>query len=122
MEVVHDDDDEKWMRLALEEAGKALEVDEVPVGCVVLNSSGSVIARGHNLTNQTCDPTQHAELVALATLVDKAICEAHTLVVTIEPCIMCAAALRMLPFGHRLQRVVFGARNERFGGLFVQVF
>ncbi len=102
------------MRLALDEARKALAEDEVPVGCVVLDSSGAVVARGHNLTNRTCDPTQHAELVALQTLADVRV--AHTLVVTIEPCIMCAAALRQLPRGHRLSRVVFGARNERFGG------
>jgi tRNA(Arg) A34 adenosine deaminase TadA len=106
--------EEAWMRLALAEAQKAMETDEVPVGCVVLDAEGRVVARGHNLTNVTCDPTQHAELVALRGMAD--VRTAHTLVVTIEPCVMCAAALRMLPRNHRLARVVFGARNERFGG------
>ncbi len=110
--------DEVWMRLALKEAHCALSEDEVPVGCVLLDSSGTVIGRGHNRTNQSCDPTQHAELVALAPLLESGeiakLRTVHTLVVTIEPCLMCAAALRLL--GHRLHRVVFGARNERFGG------
>ncbi len=106
--------EEGWMRLALAEAQRALEEDEVPVGCVVLDAEGRVVARGHNLTNRTCDPTQHAELVALRGMAD--VRTAHTLVVTIEPCVMCAAALRLLPLRHRLARVVFGARNERFGG------
>ena len=102
------------MRMALAEARAALAEDEVPVGCVVLDATQRVVARGHNLTNRTCDPTQHAELVALRGMAD--VREAHTLVVTIEPCVMCAAALRLLPRRHRLARVVFGARNERFGG------
>lgn len=104
--------DEHFMRLALDEARKAMEMDEVPVGCVLVDNQNRVVARGHNLTNVTCDATQHAELVALNSLLDTSI--VHSLFVTIEPCIMCAAALRQL--GRPLARVVFGARNDRFGG------
>lgn len=56
------------MREALSEAERARACDEVPVGCVLLNANGEIIGRGHNATNATCDPTQHAEVVALAPL------------------------------------------------------
>ena len=106
------------MEAALRQAEQALAVDEVPVGCVILDASGAIIGAGHNETNQTRDPTMHAELVALRRMRKEGISvkRAHTLVVTIEPCIMCAAALRQLDDGHVLHRVVFGARNSRFGG------
>ena len=106
--------EEVWMRMALDEARRAVEVGEVPVGCVVLDPHGEVVARGHNMTNATKDPTAHAELVALRSMANVA--QAHTLVVTLEPCIMCASALRMLPGHHVLERVIFGAHNDRFGG------
>lgn len=110
MEGGNFESDEVYMREALKEAKCAMEINEVPVGCVLVSSTGAVVSRGHNLTNRTCDATQHAELVAKAKL--KELERVHSLFVTIEPCIMCASALRT--WG--LERVVFGSANDRFGG------
>ena len=86
--------DEKFMRLALNEAQKALKQQEVPIGAVVV-AGGAVIGRGHNLVETLADPTAHAEMQALtaaaATLGGKYLQEC-TLYVTVEPCIMCAGA------------------------------
>lgn len=101
-------DYELFMREAFEQAELALASGEVPVGCVVVRE-GRVVARGHNLGQCTRDATRHAETVALATLEDARDC---TLVVTLEPCIMCASVLRQ----RFVPRVVFGASNDRFGG------
>ena len=86
-----------YMRLALEEARRALRVGEVPVGCVFVRE-GKIIAAGHNKTNATCNATRHAELVAydkgfVAAGKNTKYLENSTLYVTVEPCIMCAAAL-----------------------------
>lgn len=87
--------DEKFMRLALNEARKALRQQEVPIGAVVV-AGGAVIGRGHNLVETLADPTAHAEMQALtaaaATLGGKYLQEC-TLYVTVEPCIMCAGAI-----------------------------
>ena len=87
--------DEKFMRLALNEAQKALKQQEVPIGAVVV-AGGAVIGRGHNLVETLADPTAHAEMQALtaaaATLGGKYLQEC-TLYVTVEPCIMCAGAI-----------------------------
>lgn len=115
------------MREALEQGKKAREEGEVPVGCVVVDREGRVVGRGHNRTNALRDPTAHAELEAIRHLLTETQLQQppqqqpfssllHSLYVTIEPCLMCAAALRRLPSSHRLARVVFGARNPRFGG------
>ena len=106
----------EWMRLALHEAQQALALDEVPVGCVFLDGEGRVVGRGHNETNRRRDPSAHAELVAWRGMDDEARRQARHLAVTIEPCLMCAAALRRLSGPLVLHSVVFGARNERFGG------
>ncbi|KAI9018384.1 cytidine deaminase-like protein, partial [Hyaloraphidium curvatum] len=93
------------------QAESALEVDEVPVGCVVVDSSGNIIASGRNATNETLNGTAHAEFVAINSLEPRDFTDCE-LYVTVEPCIMCASALRQL----RFRNVFFGCWNEKFGG------
>ncbi|XP_005043946.1 PREDICTED: tRNA-specific adenosine deaminase 2 [Ficedula albicollis] len=101
-------------------AREALEKGEVPVGCLLVYD-GEVIGRGRNEVNETPQATRHAEMVAIDRVLDW--CKQHerdyrevfpqlVLYVTVEPCIMCAAALRLM----KIPRVVYGCRNERFGG------
>ncbi|XP_008634228.1 PREDICTED: tRNA-specific adenosine deaminase 2 [Corvus brachyrhynchos] len=101
-------------------AKEALEKGEVPVGCLLVYN-GEVIGRGRNEVNETKNATRHAEMVAIDQVLDW--CKQHdrdyrevfpqlVLYVTVEPCIMCAAALRLM----KIPRVVYGCRNERFGG------
>ncbi len=103
------------MDVALEEACAALAHDDVPVGAVVL-FEGRVIARRHNERERTGDPTAHAETLALR---DAAVVIGHwrlndcTLVVTLEPCVMCAGAL----VNARIGRVVFAAADPKAGAL-----
>lgn len=112
MEQQHNDD-EKFMRLALDEARKALDEQEVPIGAVVV-AEGRVIGRGHNLVETLSDPTAHAEMQALtaatATLGGKYL-QQCTLYVTVEPCIMCAGAIAWAQVG----RVVWGADDPKKG-------
>ncbi|MFO7265637.1 MAG: tRNA adenosine(34) deaminase TadA [Limnochordales bacterium] len=106
-------EDEVWMRLALEEARRAAEGGDVPVGAVVVRD-GQVIGRGHNRREQDGDPTAHAEILAI-----RAASEAlgawrltgSTLYVTIEPCPMCAGALVLA----RIDRLVYGAADPKAG-------
>ena len=106
---------ERWndaMNLALAEA--ALCGTDVPVGAVLLNPAGEVVARGRNNKEATGDPTGHAEIVAIREAVKTAKdwrLEDLTLVVTLEPCAMCAGAI----VAARIPRVVFGAWDERVG-------
>lgn len=106
--------DEKYMRLALDEARMALEADEVPIGAVVVSPRGMVIGRGHNLTESLCDVSAHAEMQALtaaaATLGGKYL-QGCTLYVTVEPCLMCAGAIGWAQVG----RVVYGASDPKRG-------
>jgi tRNA(adenine34) deaminase len=106
-------DDERYMRLALDEAHKALERDEVPIGAVVV-ARGRVVGRGHNLTETLCDVTAHAEMQAItaaaATLGGKYLTDC-TLYVTVEPCLMCAGAIAW----SQMARVVYGARDDKRG-------
>lgn len=105
--------DEYFMRMALQEAQRALEKDEVPVGAVVI-SRGKIIARGHNLTETLNDVTAHAEMQAITSAANHLggkYLEKCTLYVTLEPCPMCAGAL----FWSHIGRVVFGAFDERRG-------
>lgn len=106
-------DDERYMRLALAEAEKALRRDEVPIGCVIV-SSGQIIGRGHNLTETLIDVTAHAEIqsitAAAQTLGGKYLQDA-TLYVTVEPCVMCAGAIGWAQVG----RLVYGAADEKRG-------
>jgi cytidine deaminase len=105
--------DEKFMRLALNEAEKALEEQEVPIGAVVV-ADGRIVGRGHNLVETLADATAHAEMQALtaaaSTVGGKYLSEC-TLYVTVEPCIMCAGAIAwsQLEHGvlHDVQCVVF---------------
>ena len=107
------EEDEKFMRLALQEAERAAELDAVPVGAVIV-IHGQVIARAHNLCEQLRDFTAHAEMQAFTSaseylggkFLDKC-----TLYVTLEPCPMCAGAA----FWTRIGRVVYGAKDEKRG-------
>src|SRR3984957_20569049 len=104
------------MRAALAEAGAALDTGDVPVGAVVLDAAGSVIARGRNRREADSHPTAHAEIVAIraaARSVGEWRLDGLTLVVTLEPCTMCAGALTAA----RLSRLVFGAVDPRAGAV-----
>jgi len=104
------------MRAALDEARRAHESGDVPVGAVVLDPSGSAIARGHNVRERDGDPTGHAELVAVrraAQAVGAWRLSGCTLVVTLEPCTMCAGAIVL----SRLDRLVFGAFDAKAGAV-----
>ncbi|MER5742737.1 tRNA adenosine(34) deaminase TadA [Streptomyces sp. NPDC059913] len=102
------------MRRALAEADLAARAGDVPVGAVVLGPDGALLATGHNEREATGDPTAHAEVLAL-----RRAAASHgewrltgcTLVVTLEPCTMCAGALVQ----SRVDRVVYGARDEKAG-------
>ena len=106
-------EDESFMRLAIEEAARAEAEGEVPVGCVIVHG-GRVIARGHNLREQTQDPTTHAEVLAVREAA-RALgtwrltgCEVY---VTLEPCPMCAGAL----VNARVDRVIFATEDPKAG-------
>ncbi len=105
--------DEKYMRLALNEAHIALENGEVPIGAVIV-AGGSVVGRGHNLVETLCDPTAHAEIQAItaaaSTLGGKYLPDC-TIYVTVEPCAMCAGALAW----SRIGRIVYGAGDPKRG-------
>lgn len=103
---------EELMRQAIAEAADS--GDDVPVGALILSADGEVIARGHNEREADSDPTAHAEIVAIrraaADRQDWRL-EDCTLVVTLEPCVMCAGAI----VAARIRRVVFGAWDARVG-------
>lgn len=108
-----DQEDEHFMRLALNEAKKAFDADEIPIGALVV-CQGKVIGRGHNLTEQLNDVTAHAEMQAFTaaaqTLGGKYLKDC-TLYVTIEPCVMCAGA----SFWTQISRIVYGAKEDKRG-------
>lgn len=107
-------DAELAMRMAVDEAGKARASGEIPIGAVVLDADGVVVARAHNERETTADPTAHAEILALrraASHLGRWRLDDCTLVVTLEPCPMCAGAVVM----SRIPRLVFGAWNEEYG-------
>lgn len=102
------------MRLAIAEALRS--GDDVPIGAVVLDAAGTVIGRGHNERELHGDPTAHAEIVALreaARVVGEWRLEGCTLVVTLEPCTMCAGAI----VNARIARLVFGASDDKAGAV-----
>jgi tRNA(adenine34) deaminase len=110
---MHDSDDERWMRAALAAAEAAAAVGEVPVGAVVVRR-GEPLATTANRTLRDQDPTAHAETLAIraaAAALGRWRLDDCTLVVTLEPCAMCAGAIVLA----RLQRVVFGAWDEKAG-------
>ncbi|BAJ29527.1 tRNA adenosine(34) deaminase TadA [Kitasatospora setae] len=108
---------DRWrdrMRLAIEEAALATATGDVPVGAFVLGPDGTVLGRGHNVREAVGDPTGHAEVVAIraaAAEVGEWRLSGCTLVVTLEPCTMCAGAIVL----SRLARVVFGAYDPKAG-------
>lgn len=102
------------MQRALELAGEAAAADEIPVGAVVVAPDGRIVAEGRNTREESHDPTGHAEVNALrgaATSVGSWNLDGHTLVVTLEPCVMCAGAILQA----RISRVVFGAWDDKAG-------
>ena len=104
------------MRAALAEAGAAADTGDVPVGAVMLDAAGTVIARGRNRREADGDPTAHAEIVAIraaARSVGEWRLDGLTLVVTLEPCTMCAGAVTAA----RLSRLVYGAADPRAGAV-----
>jgi tRNA(adenine34) deaminase len=104
------------MRLALEEARAALGHEDVPVGCVVLDEHGTVLGRGRNRREESADPTAHAELVAIraaAAKLGRWRLDGCTVVVTLEPCAMCAGALAQA----RVARLVYGADDPKAGAV-----
>ena len=114
--------DEKWMREAIKQAQKAMEIGEVPVGAVVVRD-GKLIASAYNLREMNKMPTAHAEVLAIEEACKTLGCkwlQDCTLYVTLEPCPMCAGAL----IGARIGRVVFGAKDARAGacGSLVDLF
>jgi tRNA(adenine34) deaminase len=106
-------DDERWMRLALEEARTAEALGEVPVGAVIVRE-GELVARGHNLTHTRQDPSAHAEMVAIRRAAEAI---GHwrllgcTLYVTLEPCAMCSGAIVLA----RIPRLVYAAPDPKAG-------
>ena len=104
------------MRAALAEAELANEAADVPIGAVVLSRAGEVIGSGHNVRERDGDPTGHAEVVALraaAASLGEWRLTGCTLVVTLEPCTMCAGAAVL----SRVERVVFAAYDEKAGAV-----
>ncbi|MBR1388433.1 MAG: nucleoside deaminase [Prevotella sp.] len=105
--------DERYMRMALDEAKQAFQAGEIPIGAVVV-CNDRVIARSHNLTETLCDVTAHAEMQAITaaanTLGGKYLTDC-TLYVTVEPCTMCAGAIGWA----QIPRIVYGAADEKRG-------
>ena len=105
--------DEAWMAEALHEAELAASEGEIPVGCVIVRG-GEIIARGHNLREQTGDPTAHAEVVAIRRAAQALGCwklSGCTMYVTLEPCPMCAGAISQA----RISRLIYGASDPAYG-------
>lgn len=109
---------EKYMQAALDEAGKAFERDEIPVGAVVV-CNDTIIARAHNLTETLNDPTAHAEMQAITAAANwlggKYLANC-TIYVTLEPCAMCAAAIGW----SQASRLVYGTSDPKKGYTLVQ--
>jgi tRNA(adenine34) deaminase len=106
-------DDAYWMRLALQEAAKALEYDDVPIGALAVKD-GVVIGRGYNGRERHQDPTAHAEMIALREAAAALNCwrlDGVTLYCTLEPCAMCAGAMVLA----RLPRLVYAATDPKAG-------
>jgi len=103
-----------YMRIALEEARRAQQIDEVPVGAVLVDASGDLLATACNRTIANTDPTAHAEILALRSAAEKLKNYRllnTTLYVTIEPCLMCMGAV----VHARVARVVYGAPDPKWG-------
>lgn len=106
-------EDERYMRMALDEARKALDKGEIPIGAVIV-CNNRVIARAHNLTETLTDVTAHAEMQAItaaAGIMGGKYLTDCTLYVTVEPCVMCAGAIGW----SQLRRIVFGTEDVKRG-------
>ena len=104
---------EYWMRFAIREAEKAFELDEVPIGCVIVRDN-VIVGRGHNQTEQLSDSTAHAEMIAItaaSATIESRFLTGCTMYVTLEPCPMCAGAL----VNSRVERLIFGAYDPKAG-------
>ncbi len=109
-------DYKKGMLEALEVAESATASGDVPVGAVVFNEANQLVGVGHNLRERDCDPTAHAEIVAIREAAKKSgrwRLDGHTIVVTLEPCAMCAGAIAQ----SRMKTLVFGAWDEKAGAV-----
>jgi tRNA(adenine34) deaminase len=105
---------EELMRLALDVARIAPQSGDIPVGAIVINSEGVVIGKGFNQREANNDPTAHAEIVAIraaASRLQKSRLDGCTLIVTLEPCAMCAGAIAQ----SRISKVIYGAWDEKAG-------
>lgn len=110
------ENDEIWMRKAIEAAHEAERLDEVPIGACLIDAEGNLVAVAGNRTRTDCDPTAHAEVLVLREAAQKIgnyRLTDTTVYTTIEPCAMCAGALIQA----RVKRLVFGAHDERFGAV-----
>jgi len=108
--------DEHYMRLAIEEAKAAARRGEVPVGAVLVNAVGEIVARTGNAPISICDPTAHAEILALrdgAHQLENYRLGGMSLYVTLEPCTMCASAIS----NARIARVIYGASDPKGGAV-----
>jgi tRNA(adenine34) deaminase len=108
--------DEELMRAALAVAQNSLVSGDVPVGAIIINKHGEIVATGHNERELHNDPTAHAEIVALrraSQATGEWRLEGHTIIVTLEPCAMCAGAIAQ----SRISTVVFGAWDEKAGAV-----
>ena len=108
--------DERWMRVALEEAKASRAHGDVPVGAVVVGPGGALLGRGRNRREEAADPTAHAELEAMRAAAQRLgtwRLDGCTLVVTLEPCAMCAGAAAQA----RVARLVFGADDPKAGAV-----
>lgn len=104
------------MQHALKEAVKATNCGEVPIGAVLVDGQGNIVASAHNLTETNNDPTAHAEIMAIRMRCQEVGAPRlpdHDLYVTLEPCAMCAAAIA----GARIRRLYFGAYDPKGGGV-----
>ena len=107
---------EELMRLALDVARIAPSTGDIPVGAIVINSDGVVIGKGFNEREANNDPTAHAEVVAIrnaATRLQKSRLDGCTLIVTLEPCAMCAGAIAQ----SRISKVIYGAWDDKAGAV-----
>lgn len=102
----------KFMEIAIEEALKAQNNNEVPIGAVLVHKSGKIISKAHNLTETSHDPTSHAEIVVIRLASEKLKTNRlvdYDLFVTMEPCLMCAGAIS----NARIRRLYFGAYSSK---------
>jgi tRNA(adenine34) deaminase len=110
-------DDEKFMRLAIEQAQIAGRIGEVPIGAVITDGRDIIVSSGYNLRESGNDPTAHAEVIAIrkaGEVFGSWRLEGATIYVTIEPCLMCMGAIILA----RIGRLVFGARDPKAGAVF----